>query len=170
MRAHHGDIESRLRGNQLSLHQERVKRKRQVMDRVVNVVKVTGKRGLSYRGSEFEAAYTLEDRSIDHGNFLEMVMLLSLYDPCLQQHLSECIDKSKKQHEAGARGRGSLVTLLSKDTINKVVKVIRQLIREKIASEVREAKMFSVQIDTTQDHHHQGPVLCDSQICHRCGP
>ncbi len=43
-----------------------------------------------------------------------------------------------------------MVTLLSKDTINKVVKVISQLIKEKISSEVREAKMFSVQIDTTQ--------------------
>lgn len=121
------------------------------MDRVVNVVKVIGKQGLSYRGSEFEAAYTLEDRSVDHGNFLEMIMFLSMYDPCLQQHLTECIEKSKKQHEAGARGRGSLVTLLSKDTINKVVKVISELIRETIASEVREAKLFSVQIDTTQD-------------------
>ena len=54
------------------------------MDRVINVIK---KQGLSYRGSEFEAAYNLEDQSIDHGNFLEMVMLLSMYDPCLRQHL-----------------------------------------------------------------------------------
>lgn len=121
------------------------------MDRIVNVVKVIGKRSLSYRGSDFEAAYTLEDRSLDHGNFLEMIMLLGLYDPCLQQHLTECIEKSKALHESGARGRGSLVTLLSKDTVNKVIKVISQLIKETIASEVREAKMFSVQIDTTQD-------------------
>ncbi|KAL1269147.1 hypothetical protein QQF64_031436 [Cirrhinus molitorella] len=37
------------------------------------------------------------------------------------------------------------------DTITKVIKVISQLIKETIASEIREAKMFSVQIDTTQD-------------------
>ena len=84
LRAHHGDIESRLRGSQLSLHQEQVRKKWQVMDRVINVIE---KQGLSYWGSEFEAAYTLEDQSIDHGNFLEMVMLLSMYDPCLRQHL-----------------------------------------------------------------------------------
>lgn len=40
-----------------------------------------------------------------------------------------------------------MVTLLSKDTVNKVVKVIK----ETIASEVREAKRFSDQTDTTQD-------------------
>lgn len=55
------DIERRLRGNKLSLHQQQVRRKRQVIDCVVNVVKVIGKRDLSYRGSEFEAAYTLEE-------------------------------------------------------------------------------------------------------------
>lgn len=58
--------------------------------------------------------------------------------------------KKYKQHDAEARGRGSLVTLLSNDTINKPVKVIGQLISETIASEVREAKMFSVQIGATQ--------------------
>lgn len=55
------DIERILRGNKLSLHQQQVRRKRQVIDCVVNVVKVIGKRDLSYRGSEFEAAYTLEE-------------------------------------------------------------------------------------------------------------
>lgn len=65
------------------------------MDCVVNVVKVMGKWCLSYQGSEFEDAYTLEDRSVDYGNFLEMIMLLSVYDPCLQQHLTECIEKVK---------------------------------------------------------------------------
>lgn len=64
------------------------------MDHVVNVVKVIGKRCLSYRGSEFEAAYILEDQNVDYGNFLEIIMLLSMCGPCLQQHLTECIEKS----------------------------------------------------------------------------
>ena len=74
------------------------------MDHVVNVVKVIGKRCLSYRGSEFEAAYILEDQNVDYGNFLEIIMLLSMYGPCLQQHLTECIEKSinsKRQRFTG---------------------------------------------------------------------
>ncbi len=54
-----------------------------MLERVVDVVKVIGKRGLSYRGSQSEAAYTLEDISVDHGNFLELILLISKYDNCL---------------------------------------------------------------------------------------
>lgn len=75
-----------------------MKIKRQVMERVVNAVKVCGKRGLSYRGSKSESAYTLEDKTIDHGNFLELILFLSRYDSCMQQH-----EKCKKQHEAGGK-------------------------------------------------------------------
>lgn len=41
--------------------------------------------------------------------------------------------------------------MLSKTTLNKLIVTIRQLIQEAVASGVREAGMFSVQIDTTQD-------------------
>jgi len=79
-----------------------------------------GKRGLSYR-SENEAAYMLDDFNIDHGNFLEIIVLLSKYDICLKEHLKECIEKSKKIHQTGAKARGSLVSLLSARTINSVI-------------------------------------------------
>ena len=49
------------------------------------------------------------------------------------------------------RGRGSLVTFLSKTTVNSVIDTIQHLIQDSIAKKVREAGMFSVQIDTTQD-------------------
>jgi hypothetical protein len=38
------------------------------------------KRGLSYGGDKLEAAYSLENMSVDHGNFLELVVILSKYD------------------------------------------------------------------------------------------
>lgn len=43
------------------------------------------------------------------------------------------------------------MTLLSKDNVGKVVDVLSQVIKGKIADEDREAGMFSVQIETTQD-------------------
>lgn len=45
------------------------------MEWVVEVLKVIGKRGLSYREVENEAAYMLDIDSIDHGDFLEMITL-----------------------------------------------------------------------------------------------
>lgn len=121
------------------------------MECIIDVIKVIGKCGLSYRGDKAEAAYTLEDTAVNHGNFLELVILLSRYDLCLQQHISSCIEQSKKHHDTDAKGRGSLVTLLSKDIVGKVVDALSQVIKGTISDEVREAGLFSVQIDTTQD-------------------
>lgn len=119
------------------------------MERVIDVVKVIGKCGLSYRGHSHEATNDLEITAINHGNFLELILLLSKYDVCLQEHVSDCIEKKKKQ--VRTKGRGSMVTLMSKTTVNKVVELIRNMIQQTIAVEVRKAGMFSIQIDTTQD-------------------
>lgn len=43
------------------------------------------------------------------------------------------------------------MTLLSKDIVGKVVDALSQVIKGTISDEVREAGLFSVQIDTTQD-------------------
>lgn len=111
-----------------------------------------GKRGLSYRQVENEAAYTLDNDSLDHGNFLELIILLGKYDVCLKEHLRNVIEKSKKLHVSpGSRGRGSLISLLSKMTINSVIDTIRNLIQKNISTEIRKAGMFTVQLDTTQD-------------------
>lgn len=114
------------------------------------VVKVIGKCGLSCSGDKEEAGYSLENIAVNHCNVMELILLLSRYDICLQQHVKTCIENIKKQYETCVKGRGALVTLLSKETFNKAVVVISQLIKVTIA-EVRQAVMFSVQIDTTQD-------------------
>lgn len=69
----------------MSSHRKQIRKKRQVLERVVDVVKMIGKRGLSYR-SQNEAAYMLDDCNIGHGNFLEDKVLLSKYDVCLKEH------------------------------------------------------------------------------------
>ncbi len=121
------------------------------MERVVEVVKVIGKRGLSYRQVENEAAYMLDIDSIDHGNILEIIILLGKYDVCLKEHLSDVIEKSQKMHASGSRGRGSLITLLSKTTVNSLTDTIRNLIQLNISTDIQKSGKFSVQLDTTQD-------------------
>uniref|UniRef100_A0A3B3S3W6 HAT C-terminal dimerisation domain-containing protein n=1 Tax=Paramormyrops kingsleyae TaxID=1676925 RepID=A0A3B3S3W6_9TELE len=146
------DIKNLLGGRQLTEHRNQVKKRRQVLERVVEVIKVIGKRGLSYRQVENEAAYTLDNDGLDHGNFLELIILLGKYDVCLKEHLSNVIEKSKKLHVSPeSRGRGSLISLLSKTTVNSVIDTIRNLIQQNISTEIRKAGMFSVQLDTTQD-------------------
>jgi len=54
-----------------------------------------GNRDLIYHGAN-EAAYTLDNDALDHGNLLEIFMLISNFDPVLNNHVQKCIDKSKK--------------------------------------------------------------------------
>lgn len=147
------DIRCLFSEQQMSARREQIKQRRQVMERVIDIVKVIGKRGLSYRGGgTSEAAYSLEDATRDHGTFLELVLLLSKFDTCLQKHVHACIEASKQLHGSGTvRGRGSYVTFLSKTTVNTVIEVIGRLIQDHVVTEVKEAGMFSIQLDTTQD-------------------
>lgn len=90
-----GDIDSLLFRSQKSVRETQVRNKRDVLQRVIDIITLIGKRGLSYRGKTHEAAYTLDDRSLDHGNFLEMLILLSKYDVVLHDHITHVINKSK---------------------------------------------------------------------------
>lgn len=69
----------------------------------------------------------------------------------MKEHVTDCIEKSKMLNSSGGKGQGSLVTFLSKTTINKVIETISRLIRETIVKEINAVGIFSVQIDTAQD-------------------
>lgn len=152
MRSKNMDISSHFFEKQTTARKEEVKRKRAILERVIDTIKLIGKRGLSYRATA-EAAYTLEDKNLDHGNFLEILLLLSKFDPLLKNHLDTVIKKSKKKHQGAtsSKGRGGFVTLISKTTVNNIICVISTLLKKGIAQEIRDAGMFSIQLDTTQD-------------------
>lgn len=63
--------ESLFIGNQ-SAHREKVRGRRQVLGRIIDAVKVIDKRGLSYRGMQSGAAYTLDDSSV-HGSLINLL-------------------------------------------------------------------------------------------------
>lgn len=101
------------------------------MHRIIDIIKLIGKRGLSYRGHLNEAAYTLENEDIDHGNFLEILILLSKYDLIVKDHLDKIIDQSKRKHERGVKQRtGNFLTFISKSTINKIILIISNSIKK----------------------------------------
>ena len=75
-------IVNRLRKDHIKLNKSLVEKRRKIMIRIIEVVKVIGKRGLSFRGSSNESGYNLDDDKIDHGNFLELILLRSTYKGC----------------------------------------------------------------------------------------
>lgn len=68
LRANNANVKQLLFSIQMKEREEQVTKRRQVMERIVDVVKVIGKRGLSYRGHG-EIAHTLGDEGTDNGFF-----------------------------------------------------------------------------------------------------
>ncbi|XP_050065156.1 zinc finger MYM-type protein 1-like [Aphis gossypii] len=133
-------------------------RKKQVMERVhvikqvFEIIKFIGKQNLSYRGTN-EGLYDLEDLNINHGNFLELLKFTAENDTVLKKYLTEALQRSKKRREnveSNSKGRGSLITLLSKTTVNKIIEAILVTMRKIIKNELGD-RQFSIQVDSTQD-------------------
>lgn len=118
---------------------------REILKRIIETIKVIGKRGLSYRGLH-ESAKTLLDLNLDHGNFLELILLISKFDPILKFHIEDAVKNSNL-----SKGRGNFITFLSKTTVNHIIDIIHSVIKETISKEIKESEMYSIQIDTTQD-------------------
>jgi len=152
------DVSTAVGSRMLSARKVQIMECRKVLCRIIETVKLIGKRGLSYRGKEFEAAYTLCNKDVDHGNFLEILLLLATFDPLLKSHLEKVTEASERRRRAlelqsgrGKQGRGRMVSLISKTTVNRIISVITTMIKTEISKEVQEAGMFSVHLDTTQD-------------------
>jgi len=125
------------------------------LERIIETIKTIGKRGMSYRGTQSEASQSLSNTNIDHGTFLELILLISKFDPILKSHLDHVTKNAPKNSsnddECKKVGRGSFVSVLSKTTVNNIIQIIKQTMKRKIAEEVKESEMYSIQIDTTQD-------------------
>lgn len=148
MNTENKSIEVMLFEKQLSMRRKRVEELRTVFERIVDVIKLIGKRGLSSRGA-YEAAKDLDKPNISHGNFLDLLLFLSKYDAPLCAHIQSVIQAAKTRSDSGQRSQ--FRTLLSKNTANIVIKSIATLIKRRISNEIEKAGMYSIQIDTAQD-------------------
>ncbi|GBM64131.1 hypothetical protein AVEN_4725-1 [Araneus ventricosus] len=79
------------------------------------------KQALPFRGHRKESAYTLDNDTLNHGSFVATVQLMAKYDPIMAAHVSSVQYKSEqrlkrleKQGKTESKGRGGLVTYLSK--------------------------------------------------------
>lgn len=161
------DISSLLSYNQAKIKEQEVRGRRLVLERLIDIIIFIGRQGIAFRGDKGrEGAHTLESFE-NHGNFLELVLLVAKYDVILQNHVNECVKNSKaqlarnikikKQNKSAGQlikpqlGRGSLLTFLSKSFINKLIKIIGELGRDIILKELHESVIYSLMVDSTQD-------------------
>lgn len=120
--------------NFLKCVQSEVEYWRNVLRRVVSVVKKLASRGLAFRGSN-ERFYDQHN-----GNFLMAMELLAEYDPFLKQHI--------KQHANKGPGH---VSYLSSRICDEFIEIMGMETQKRIIDEIIEAKYYSVVLDSTPD-------------------
>lgn len=145
-------IQNLININLLNEHKLQVQKRRLVFTRMVQIVKFISKQGLSFRGHRNESAYFLSDRSANHGNFLETVLLIAENDLVLKEHVNKAIEISAiRLQQKKSKGRGKFTTFLSKNTFLNILSEIKSIILKNIAKKISEAGMFSVMMDSTMD-------------------
>ncbi|XP_063820331.1 zinc finger MYM-type protein 1-like [Pseudophryne corroboree] len=151
------DIETLINVNLANKKRDIVQHNRMVISRLIAIILYIAKQCLAYRGKD-EAAHTLLNSQVNHGNFLELVLLLGKFDEVLEKQIEQAVAKSKarKRRQQESKGRGGLVTFLSKTTVNKLIIIIiiiimGNMIKQKISQYVKDAVKFSVEMDSTQD-------------------
>ena len=141
--------------NQLSnlARREDVLERRAVVGCVISVIFFIAFQTLPFRSKHSESVATAFDDSaavVNHGNFLETVKLIAEFYPTLQAHLNKVVKLAKKR-DRKRKGRGNFVTFLSKTSVVKILKLIAEMLKEKIAKYVNDAGLFSVRMDSITD-------------------
>jgi hypothetical protein len=117
--------------------QQAAKYWREVLKRVVSTVMFLSQRGLAFRGDDECFG------SPTNGNFLGILELLAEYDPFLAQH----IEKHGNQNSGH-------VNYLSSTTCEELIEIMADEVLQIIIKRVKEAKYFSVSVDSSPDEAH----------------
>lgn len=120
-----------------SQYNQDVKYWRDLLTRVVSVVKFLSARGLPFRGDDQKLGST------SNGLFLGCLELISEFDPFLAQHMTKY----------GNKGRGS-TSYLSSDICSEFIDVMSKRVLQEILKEIKQARYFSLIIDSTPDASH----------------
>lgn len=146
-------IEDLMNREQAELRSKNIKNNQDIVKRIVNWILCIGRQGIAYRGS-LESTKYFSDKSVNHGNLLEVMRTASQYDEKLRFHLEKCESLGEKDinnDTKGPKGRGSKLTFLSKTTFNKIIFEIGDAMKKIIVKKIKESGFYSLMVDSTQD-------------------
>lgn len=110
---------------------------REVLRRLVSVIKYLAARGLPFRGDTETFGHP------NNGNYLGILELLSEYDPFLKDHV--------KRYGSAGSGQASY---LSSATCDELIEIMGKRVLEEIIKEVKAAKYYSISVDSTPNVSH----------------
>lgn len=107
---------------------------RDILERLLAIINFLASHNLAFRGHD-------EDLSKDNssGNFLDLVKLISRFDPVLREHVSNVLDKPTRNH------------YLSKTIQNELIEIMALHVKNKIIEKVKNNKYYSIILDCTRD-------------------
>jgi hypothetical protein len=117
--------------------EEETKYWQKILHRVVETVRFLSVRALSIRGDNEIVGST------KNGNFLGIIELIGKFDPFIADHLKKY----------GNPGRGN-VSYLSSTIIEEFIELMATKVLLVIVKELKEAKYFSISVDSTPDISH----------------
>ena len=118
------------REEEFTRRQQEIDKNRRYLARLVDIAKTLAKCGMPFRG------HNEKKDSMNRGNFLEIVDLLSRWDPVFAEYV-----------ENGARN----CTYLSNRAQNDLIHAMGDLVLRNIVEDVKLAKVFTVMMDETTD-------------------
>lgn len=126
---------------------------RNVLKRIVAVIRFLASRGLAFRGDNETLGST------KNGNYLGSLELLSEFDPFLEQHL--------KQY--GNAGKGS-TSYLSANICEEFIELMAQRLFSAILEEIKQSMYFSISVDSTPDISHIDQLTFTIRYVRGCEP
>ncbi|XP_078542257.1 zinc finger MYM-type protein 1-like [Lissotriton helveticus] len=116
------------------------KKWRDILHRLLDITLVLAKQNLAFRG------HNGDESSLNKGNFLEMVEMLSKYDSVLKEHLMR-LKRSTCKLKAS-------VSYLAPQTQNEFIHVLANHVKEKLVMDIKSARYFGIMFDSTPDTSH----------------
>ncbi|XP_076354003.1 zinc finger MYM-type protein 1-like isoform X2 [Tachypleus tridentatus] len=110
-------------------HNERVRKNRDVLHRLIDIVIYLGNQELVFHGpSEGQS-------SVNHGNYAELTRLVGKYDDRLASHMESC----------------NVFSRMSNRILNDLIEAVKNVILAEIKKEIHEAKFIAVILDETSE-------------------
>ena len=130
----------------IALMEMEKKKWRDILHRLLGITLFLAKQNLAFHG------HKEDESSLNKGNFLEMVEMLSKYDSVLKEHRIKFKRSTCKLKVS--------VSYLAPKSQNEFISALANHVKEKLVMDIKSARYFGIMFDSTPD------ILC--HILTRC--